>query len=212
MHILHGLTTSTILTLSLSTTLFMSATPTAAKPHCSPKVFTSLPYEFWIEIKFLGPYVDDDARPNYPVHVDRNYMVYSGALYDRPIITRTGQVRDLFLLKDTALLDSDDVPAYLGPDSLAVNGYDGYNPVVFRAYGEFDGFPESLDFTAVEVCTSNYDTELQLRGVIHSTGGECVCFGSSPPCDCENMEGSWEHPLQRTIGEKRDEGTVLCLS
>ena len=101
-------------------------------------------------------------------------MAVISAFFDRPIVARTYQVRDLFLLQSTDLLDSDSESAQLWPDSYFVFGYEGYNPVVFRPIAERISTP--LDFTAVKYCTGDNKTELRLRAQRRFGDDKGVCF------------------------------------
>lgn len=219
MHIFNGLVTSaSALILFLSTPL---VAPSVIKnysvpdpAHCpfseffSPQ-FATLPFEFWIEVVPSQPLgFPFDFREKNPVRIERDYSPpivldggeYFDGEYDRPIVTRATATlaRDLFLLKDNALFDSDGQVAQLWPDTLYPDyGYDGYQPLVFRPNYFFRGPFDSLEFTVVKVCNElnlEYDLELVGKRRFLNVTGRMFCrvssssFFSNPPfipqCDC----------------------------
>lgn len=179
MQIFHDLITFAILGLSLVNALVASQYDCGA----SPTEFNTLSYEFWIEVEFLEPVNDQFGfRSNNPVHIQRDHKPFNGVLFDRPIVARTYQVRDLFLLQDQNLLDPDGKAAVLWPDSLSTSTHPGYNPLVFNPTGDVAENSYPLDFTAVKTCTRNFDTELRLIGGKRRNSGNGVVFRLSPSC------------------------------
>ena len=219
---LHGFITTAILALILPTALAtfsanatsaINSTSTKSIPDCaaSPTVLNTLPYEFWVEVVFAKPFAfEAENRPNNPLRVERGTMPFSGALFDALVIAGKDQAREFFLLRalGKALLDSNGDPAQIWPDPLSTYTYDGFNPVVFQASGDFDGYPYLLDVEVVKVCTPNFDTELQLRGqrrffddsgVLSSDRG--VFSRPFPPCVSKEKGGE---------NKRKDHGFILC--
>ena len=181
-------------------------TPDCAAP---PTVFDSLPYEFWIQVVFLDP-VDDDVdyyRQGDPLRTERYVMPYSGVLYDGAFIARPSQPRDLYLLDNNFLVNTNDDFAKLWPDKYNANSFSGYNPVAFQTEGDFDEFAYELAFRAVKVCTSKNETELQLRAKRRDgvDKGVFVPGLPLPLCNCMSKNGKI---MEAPSAENRSRGTV----
>ena len=141
------------------------------------------PNEFWIQVVFLKPIdeieflkIDDDPdnpydyvypfRPDYPLQIESDYSPFEGALFNRLVISRVLDVRDLFEVAPSKLLtDSNLNFAEYWPDSISNWTYSGFNAIGFDSSPEYRALTDPLDFSIEKVCDSKNGTELRLQVV-----------------------------------------------
>lgn len=192
MHKLHDVFFSwTILAPFLSTGL---AAPAADWTTKSPRVFTSLPYRFWIETIFLEPLRPLDAeyfrfRKNNPLRFEElntpffsdqePFLVNDDLSFSRVLVAQTCEHKNLFRLNDEHLKNTASSDAQLWPYLLDTDDYPGWYTFAFDVNTTVPRI--LLDFRAVQVCNSKGDKELQLRARRRDDSSGRTFFSAFPP-------------------------------
>lgn len=132
-----------------------------------PTVFTSLPFEFWIETIVLGPIPPDfdvlyDPRQGNPVAFQQPIWPFFPNLeisYSTSFVAQTGQPRELFTLYSGRLDNTkrNDAQIWPYPD----DDYPGYQPLAWDVEADRDNI--QLKFEAYKACSPINEVELRLR-------------------------------------------------